>query len=201
MTITEIKELTFKKDGTCIINGEVMQLEGIQLPVEVDFVQYHSVFNYYIEEPAMVQVPLEKYSIILSKWNEYVREPLSHPIYNEATQKLVENGTVVVDGLTYKNYDVVALTQEELEANFKASVPNIITIRQAREQLIRDGLFANIETAIVSIVDLTEQAIVRNYWEYSDMFERQHPTLLTLATLLGLSDTDLDTLFIDASKL
>jgi len=81
------------------------------------------------------------------------------------------------------------------------AVPNTITLRQAREQTIRMNIFVDIETYIESLTDATEKAIIRNYWEYSEVFERHNSILLSLAKALELSDADLDTLFIEASQL
>jgi hypothetical protein len=77
----------------------------------------------------------------------------------------------------------------------------VITLRQAREIVIRSGLFNAIETNINNIMNETERLIARNYWEYSEVFERNHPVLLTLVSALGITDEQLDNMFIEASKL
>jgi hypothetical protein len=58
-----------------------------------------------------------------------------------------------------------------------------------------------IESQIDSIVDETERLIARNYWEYSEVFERNHPILLQLVAALGLTSEQLDQMFIAGSKL
>lgn len=50
-------------------------------------------------------------------------------------------------------------------------VPSTITVRQAREQLIKLGLIAQVQTSIDSIADPMQKAIVQNYWEYSIDFK------------------------------
>lgn len=80
-------------------------------------------------------------------------------------------------------------------------VPQTITVRQAREQLIRIGLLSKVQTEIDKITDLTQKEIVQNYWEYSMDFKRDNEVLITLATNLGLTSQDIDSLFIEASKL
>jgi hypothetical protein len=80
-------------------------------------------------------------------------------------------------------------------------VPKNISPRQAREIIIRIGLFNTVETYINNIEDETERLIARNYWEYSEVFERNHPVLLTLVSALGITDEQLDNMFIEASKL
>ena len=80
-------------------------------------------------------------------------------------------------------------------------VPQTITVRKAREQLIRIGLLSNVQSEIDKITDVTQREIVQNYWEYSLDFERNNEILIGLASSLGLSDKDIDNLFIQASKL
>lgn len=80
-------------------------------------------------------------------------------------------------------------------------VPQTITVRQAREQLIRIGLLSNVQSEIDKITDITQREIVQNYWEYSLGFERNNEILIGLTSSLGLSDKDIDNLFIQASKL
>jgi hypothetical protein len=197
MMFSEIKELTYKKDGTCIINGEVLQLDGIQLRDGVDVIQYHSAFDYYIEEPAMIQVSLEKYSNILTKWNEYPREPETKPTYDSTTHKLVEDGTEAIGGLTYKKYSVAELTQEDLDAKFKASVPQQVTMRQARLALLQNGLLATVTSAIESGTD--EEMKIE--WEYAMDVRRDWESLNTMATSLDITEKQLDELFMLAGSL
>lgn len=80
-------------------------------------------------------------------------------------------------------------------------VPQTITVRQAREQLIKIGLLSKVQSEIDKITDITQREIVQNYWEYSMDFKRDNDVLISLAYSLGLSDDDTDNLFIEASKL
>lgn len=80
-------------------------------------------------------------------------------------------------------------------------VPAKITVRQARQWMIQSGLFADVEAAIAAITDPTEQAVMRNYWEYSADFERGHPLLISLADALSMTSGQLDQAFREASKL
>ena len=196
MLFSEIKELTYI-NGICTINSVSLPIDGVVLPVGVEVIQYHSVFDYYIEEPAMIKVPLEKYSNILTKWNAYVREPETLPVYDESTQKLVEDGTEVIAGLTYKKYIATALTQEELEAKFKATVPATITMRQARLVLLQAELLSTIESAITSGTDET----MKIEWEYATEVKRDWESLIALAAALGMSELDIDNLFIAGGTL
>jgi len=81
-------------------------------------------------------------------------------------------------------------------------VPTEVTKRQAKEQLIRDGMYQAALDAIAAIEDPIEQAIADNYWQESQVFKRDNATLNALAKNgMGLTDADLDSLFKAASKL
>lgn len=80
-------------------------------------------------------------------------------------------------------------------------VPTSISVRQARQQLIVMGLTGQVEAIIDGTVDVTEKAVLRNYWEYSQVFERTSPVLVQLGQGLGLTDAELDNLFYEAAQL
>lgn len=82
-------------------------------------------------------------------------------------------------------------------------VPERVTARQAVEALIRIGVTEDaIEAALAAIPDATQRAIATNLWRRSNDFERSNPTLIALAKQsLGMTDDQLDQLFITASTL
>ena len=71
----------------------------------------------------------------------------------------------------------------------------VITPRQARLALHRAGLLD--EVATVLAVD-KEMEI---WWEYSLDIQRNHDMVIALGTQLGLTEAQLDQLFVDGSKL
>lgn len=93
--------------------------------------------------------------------------------------------------------DLTALTPEEL----KARVPTVVTMRQARLALLQSGLLAQVEAAIAGIEDAGQRQAVQIEWEYAAEVNRTHPWVQTLSTALGLSEEQLDQLFIQASTL
>jgi len=85
-------------------------------------------------------------------------------------------------------------------------VPSQVTRRQARQALAIKGFLAQVVPAINSLDDGTtagalnkELALIE--WEDSLAFERHRPLVISLGTALGLSSTDLDSLFIFAATL
>lgn len=94
------------------------------------------------------------------------------------------------------------VTSEELVAlGLKVEVPQEISLRQARELMILRGMMGAVTNAIDSMEDETQKMVIQNYWEYSSVFERSNPKLIGFAGVLGMTDADIDSFFIEASVL
>ena len=83
-----------------------------------------------------------------------------------------------------------------IEADRKSKVPQVITIRQARLALLAAGLLDSVEAAVAA-----GDRTVQIEWEYATELHRAWPTLLGLAGALGLTDLQVDELFIAAAQL
>jgi hypothetical protein len=70
-------------------------------------------------------------------------------------------------------------------------VPTSVTRRQAREALLNVGL----------LDDATERRRAEIYWQDSATFERSNAMLAQIAGAIGLSDADIDELFVAAAGL
>lgn len=132
---------------------------------------------------------------ILAFYGAYVREATTLPTYDATTHKIEENGTEVINGLTYKHYDVVELTVEELATIAKSKVSQTLTPRQFRLQLLALVLLDEVEAMA------TTDKATQIWFEYSLDFQRSHPMIEAMAVQLGLTQDDMDTFFIEASKL
>lgn len=75
-------------------------------------------------------------------------------------------------------------------------VPQVISMRQARLALYAANLLDAVELAVASATK-----DVQIEYEYATELNRQWPTLLVLAAVLGLTDEQLDAIFIQASQL
>ena len=74
-------------------------------------------------------------------------------------------------------------------------IPRSITPLQAKLQLFKLGLLDEVDT----MVALDKK--VQLYWEYALTIERSNDILLSMAAQLGLTEEQLDEMFIEASKL
>ena len=81
-------------------------------------------------------------------------------------------------------------------APVEPSVPQYVTARQARLALLQVGLLSNVASVIAN--SSTEVQIT---WEYATEWDRKDPYIISIGTNLGLSNTEIDQLFIVASNL
>ena len=77
-------------------------------------------------------------------------------------------------------------------------IPTTVTRFQARVALVQAGHFDTIDTYIAT---LPKTDVKRLAWEDAAEWERASPTLNFLANMLGLTDIDVDALFILASSI
>jgi hypothetical protein len=82
------------------------------------------------------------------------------------------------------------------------TVPASVTARQAHQALIVMGLYDQVAPAINAIADATQRRLVQAEWDKSQVFERNRPALIALATgALGMTEQQLDDLFVFAATL
>ena len=117
---------------------------------------------------------------------------------------LTDGDSVYLGNKQFVYSDIELVSQEEiieLGDVVKILIPESISKRQAKQQLLLDGKLDQVKEVIDSIPDETERMMAQLYWDESTEFERNHPTLVELGTALGLTEAELDMMFINASKL
>ncbi len=94
--------------------------------------------------------------------------------------------------------DMIALVESKIVPYVPppTPVPQSVSMRQARLALLGAGLLDDVEAAVAQA-----DRAVQIEWEFSGELRRDWPTLILLAGALGLSDTQLDTLFTQAATL
>lgn len=80
------------------------------------------------------------------------------------------------------------------------TVPDRVTMRQARLALLAAGKLAAVGTAIKALPSPQKEA-AQVEWDYSATVERASPVVALLASALGLDDAALDALFTAAAAL
>lgn len=112
------------------------------------------------------------------------------------------NKRVVVGGVEMEESEA-ELTDDELadvdSAQYVAptvQVPQVITIRQAKLALLAAGLLDDVDAAVASADRATQIE-----WEYATEIRRDWATLTAVQGAIGLTDEQVDGLFITASAL
>lgn len=80
-------------------------------------------------------------------------------------------------------------------------VPQVVSMRQAREALIDAGLHDQVDALIAAMPAGPGRAKTKNWWERSATVERSHRVVMQLAPGLGLDEAGLDALFVQAAQL
>lgn len=84
----------------------------------------------------------------------------------------------------------------------RASVPESITATQIRLWLFRKGISPDgVAAAIAGIADESARGEAMIQWEYAPYIERSHPLVEAIAATLGMSPSQVDEAFIEASSL
>lgn len=74
------------------------------------------------------------------------------------------------------------------------SIPEVVTMRQARLALLQAGLLAQVNTAVAGMPGAVGDT-ARIEWEFSSTVERNRPLVQSLIGALGLTESQLDDLF------
>lgn len=121
---------------------------------------------------------------------------LPAPDYDPATKRIEQTAPAEVDGVWTRGWTVIDLTPEEIEAKYRATIPRSISIRQACQALEVAGLLDDVEAAVAA-----SPRYVQIDWERATSVDRTWPTLIAMQPALGMTDEQVDQLFITASQL
>ena len=121
---------------------------------------------------------------------EVISEQFHRKAY--AAEQQEEFEAEVTDAAKY----IGLITWGPVDENQPPRIPQVVTIRQARLALLQAGLLEAVEAAIAQ----AEQS-VQIEWEYATEIRRAWPALVALQPTLGLTDEQVDELFVLAAGL
>jgi hypothetical protein len=114
----------------------------------------------------------------------------------------VENMNFIKPMVNPENLEVYeGATPEEIAEANRAKVPESISQMKLRKQLILSGI------SIASIYDLIQtlpqpnRDLIYTMWEYAVVFDRSNPELNAMAGMLGITQEQLDYIFINGNLL
>ena len=129
-------------------------------------------------------------------------EMAAEPAYNPDTQRIEPAATPTerAGQAWLRGWQVVALTPAEITALAKAKVPATVTMRQGRLALLAAGKLAMVAAAIATLPEPQKSAALIE-WNYSNELQRNNAFVATLGGALGLTEAQVDQLFIAAAAL
>lgn len=108
---------------------------------------------------------------------------------------------VMVDGVVRDaTPDELAEIEARAEDVQQPTVPQEVSMRQARLALLARGVLGQVDAAIDSLPSPDSEA-ARIEWDYSSVVARNSPLVTMMGAALGLDDDALDELFITAAAL
>lgn len=130
---------------------------------------------------------------------------LGQPAFDPLTHTCARDSAELVDGQWQRAYILIALTQDQMDAAFQATVPQSVTMRQAQLELLNtpNDTYGNcLDAADAAISGMTGIAgrAAQIEWTRSSAVLRHEPLVGAMAYVLGLSSLQVDHLFIAASK-
>lgn len=146
---------------------------------------------------ANTSFPAEPSDELLAAYSVYPLTETARPNYDPLTEKPTETTPVEVDGVWTQQWQVVALTEDELNLRRERTS---VSMRQARLALLQQGLLAQVEAALAALPDGQREA-AQIEWEYGSTVARLSPWVVQLTAGLGLTPAEVDQLFALAETL
>lgn len=92
-------------------------------------------------------------------------------------------------------------TPEEIAQANKPIVPESISQMKLRKQLILSGISISSIDNLIQSLPQPDRDIIYTMWEYAVVFDRVNPELNAMAQMLGITQEQLDNIFINGNLL
>ena len=103
-------------------------------------------------------------------------------------------------GVDFEIIDKTPTPEEIAEAN-KPIVPESISQMKLRKQLILSGISIASIDALIQTLPQPNRDLIYTMWEYAVVFDRSNSELNEMAEMLGISQEQLDDIFINGNLL
>lgn len=124
-------------------------------------------------------------------------------ISGQAIVRMTDNAYIPVDehNSDYQNYiEWLAAGNTPEQYVESPSIPQTLTMRQARLALLDAGKLSSVDAAIDNLPSpQKERAQIE--WEFSNEVQRTNGVVSAIGPLIGLSETDIDALFVAGAAL
>lgn len=136
----------------------------------------------------------------ISKYSNKIKNTIDNVVFENDDRD--HNYHFFITWLKEENEPIfVDFFEEEQYYYNRQFLPKIVSQRQLRTQLVLSGFDLNdIQTAIDTLSE-PNKSIAQIAWDYAVTFERESPLLICVGNQLELSQTQIDEIFLNASKL
>ena len=123
--------------------------------------------------------------------------------YADVQMDMFRSDVAEFGGDISEHEEMIALVEANIKPVVPAPViiPSVVTMRQARLALLQEGLLSDVTSAISAITDETSRQAAQIEWEYATIVDRNSTFTQQLVTALGLTNEQVDSLFLQASTL
>lgn len=144
-----------------------------------------------------VSFPADISNDIAAEFNTFPVAEVELPAYDPDTQMLVWVDPIYADNIWMQQWRVDPLSAEEIAQRLEQwRAQTSCAPFQGRMALNDAGLLSNAQAIVDAADEKTKVA-----WEYALIWERTSPMIASLAQALGLSDTEVDSLFKAAQEI
>lgn len=161
--------------------------------------QYYSLTDLRRDHPD-TSFPAEITDELAKAFGVYPCEMREPPTVDDLVERVDQGPPANVDGTWYQTWVVSTRTKEEIEARRKAAVPAALTMRQARLALLGAGVLTKVDQAI-ALLPSPQREGGQIEWEYATEVRRDSLLVQQLGAALGLSEVQIDELFVAGSSL
>jgi hypothetical protein len=126
------------------------------------------------------------------------------PPFDPETQECVQNGWAITESTASQTWQVLDKPQPgaPVVLAMPPSVPESVSLRQFRMALRRVGLFESVKALETNpSIPAETQRDINDFIEYSNTIERRHPLIVVFAPVLGVTQEQIDAVFVLASTL
>lgn len=132
---------------------------------------------------------------LLAEFGVWPCLPVDAPTITQA-QNLTMGPPEYADGQWRQTWIVTDATPEEIAARYAATIPQVISMRQARLALLGAGVLPTVDAAVAQLGGAAQIE-----WEYATEVRRDNQLVAHLGAVLGLGEVQIDDLFKQAAAL
>lgn len=113
-----------------------------------------------------------------------------------------KNNELFIDPIFKNNDGLIEITREEFDARYKLNIKDTTKVEITSISRLQAKLYLLDKRYYQQVIDLVEKDMrLKIYWNDAVNFNKDDTILRSVQVAIGLTDEQLDTMFLEASKL